>query len=186
MSLLNDVNALLNDVNALSSILRNVVPLIGAIVGAYAYFRLGRRWLSELECSHYELLDHSVIFTAYYTLRNTGVRELKVKEVTICLTASKKEVEGKYVLLKADKNQEYGLRSLRRCDNNPDHKGLFDIRPGERSIFPLRIPLDRLEDTMFVLCECKLETGPPDPAKYRGFYVKYPGGQERPQQQPPP
>ena len=91
----------LKDVHEFTGILVDVAVLIGAIVAAYEYFKLGRRWTSDLECSHYELPDCYVIFTAYYTLRNTGRRPLHVNKVTIRLTALKEEktVREKTVLL---------------------------------------------------------------------------------------
>lgn len=164
----------LKDVHEFTGILVDVAVLIGAIVAAYEYFKLGRRWTSDLECSHYELPDSSVIFIANYTLQNTGRRELEVKKVTICVTALKEEetVREKTVLLLADKNQQYAERSFSANDDDPAHKGLFYIQPGERAIFPLRARLPKLEDAVFVLCQCELEEGP-HPAQYRGFYVKH-------------
>ena len=163
----------LKDVHEFTGILVDVAVLIGAIVAAYEYFKLGRRWTSDLECSHYELPDCYVIFTAYYTLRNTGRRPLHVNKVTIRLTALKEEktVREKTVLLLADENQKYAERSFSARDGNPAHAGLYYIRPGERAIFPLRVKLDKLEDALSVLCQCELEKGP-HPAQYRGFYVK--------------
>jgi hypothetical protein len=53
----------------------------------------------------------------------------------------------------------------------PALKGLFQIEPGERTIFPIRAHLPSLADVMFVLCEFTLQQKRV-PAAYRGFYVK--------------
>lgn len=163
----------LKDVHDFTGILVDIGVLIGAIVAANEFVKLGRRWTSDLECSHYELPDSYVIFTAYYTLRNTGRRPLRVNKVTIRLTAVKEEkmVREKTVRLLADETQEYAKRSFSANDGNPEHEGLYDIQPGERSIFPFRFKLDKLDDAVFVLCQCELEKGP-HPAQYRGFYVQ--------------
>jgi len=52
-------------------------------------------------------------------------------------------------------------------------RGMFDLQPGERSIFTLRALLDHLDDTVFVLCAFEIPNRR-EPAGYRGFYCKYP------------
>ncbi|HYJ06435.1 MAG TPA: hypothetical protein VEX43_14965 [Chthoniobacterales bacterium] len=158
----------INDWHEATGLLVDIVLLIGAI-GAAIKFRLfnvlGFRWRSELTCTHYELPDSSIIFTADYVINNTGQRPLKLKNVTLRLTGARKEG----VLLMPDESRTYATRVFE--SGNPALKGLFQIEPGERTIFPFRAQLASLDDAVFVLCEFALEQKR-TPGAYRGFYVK--------------
>lgn len=151
-----------------SGFLVDLVLLIGAI-GAAIKFRLfnilGFRWRSELACSHTNLSDASVIFTADYTLCNTGQRPLRLSEVRMRLTAAKQEG----VLLFPDEDRVYAERVMHPED--AALKGLFQIEPGERTIFVLRTKLSELDDAVFVLCEFTIPQKR-IPGAFRGFYVK--------------
>lgn len=151
-----------------SGFLVDLVLLVGAL-GAAIKFRLfnilGYRWRSELECSHTNLPDSSVIFTADYTLSNTGQRPLQISEVRMRLTAAKQEG----ALLFPDEDRVYAQRVM-----HPDDaplKGLFQIEPGERTIFVLRTKLSELDEAVFVLCEFTIPQKR-IPGAFRGFYVK--------------
>jgi hypothetical protein len=156
------------DLHEASGFLVDVVLLIGA-VAAVIKFRLfnilGHRWRSELACYHYVLPNSSVIFTADYTLQNTGQRPLRVTEVTMRLTAAREEG----VLLIPDENRVYAKRLMRAGD--PALRGLFQVEPGERTIFTLRTKLPDLDEAVFVLCDFSIAQKRV-PAIYRGFYVK--------------
>lgn len=158
----------LKDLHELSGFLVDAVLLTGA-VAAVIKFRLfnilGHRWRSDLACTHYLLPDASVIFTADYTINNTGQRPLRLKEVTIRLTGARQEGS----LLIPDETRTYATRLFQ--SGNPALKGLFQIEPGERTIFPLRTKLPTLDDAVFVLCEFSLEQKR-TPGAYRGFYVR--------------
>lgn len=159
----------LKDLQEASGFLVDVVLLIGAIAAAVKfrlYNILGHRWRSELTCTHYVLPDSSVIFTADYTVSNTGQRPLRLKDVTIRLTGARQEGS----LLIPDESRIYSSRIFQT--GNPAFKGLFQIEPGERTIFPLRTKLPVLDDAVFVLCEFSLEQRRV-PAAYRGFYVRW-------------
>lgn len=159
---------MINDLHEATGLLVDVVLLIGAI-GAAIKFRLfnvlGFRWRSELKCAHYMLPNSSIIFTADYTVNNTGQRPLRLKNVTIRLTGVRHEA----ALLMPDESRTYATRVFE--SGNPALKGLFEIEPGERTIFPLRAQLPGLDDAVFVLCEFSLEQKR-TPGAYRGFYVK--------------
>jgi len=152
---------------------------LAAIVKFRLFNLLGRRWRSELACVHYDLPDSSVIFTADYTIHNTGQRPIRVTEVSIRLTGVRQEGS----LLLADENQIYATRVMRSGD--PALKGVFQIEPGERTIFTIRTKLPTLEDAVFVLCDFSVSDRR-TPASYRGFYVKSPsaGVPGRPQRLP--
>ena len=98
-----------NDWHEATGLLVDIVLLIGAI-GAAIKFRLfnvlGFRWRSELTCTHYELPDSSIIFTADYVINNTGQRPLKLKNVTLRLTGARKDG----ALLMPDEDRTYATR----------------------------------------------------------------------------
>lgn len=162
------VSLSVKDLHEASGLLVDVVLLIGAI-GAAIKFRLfnvlGFRWRSDLKCAHYLLPDSSVIFTADYVVNNTGQRPLRLKKVTIRLACVRQEG----TLLMPDEERIVATRIFE--SGNPALKGLFEIEPGERTIFPLRAQLPSLDDAVFVLCEFSLEQKR-TPGAYRGFYVK--------------
>ena len=120
---------------------------IGAVIKFRLFNILGHRWRSELAYSHSEMPDGSVIFTADYTVHNTGQRPLQIKEVTIRLLAAKQEG----VLLVPDETRVIAKRVMGPAD--PGLKGLFQVEPGERTIFVLRAKLAELDDAVFVICD---------------------------------
>lgn len=157
------------DLHEATSFLVDVVILIGAI-GAAIKFRLfnvlGFRWRSDLKCAHYPLPDSSVIFAADYTINNTGQRPLRLKNATIRLTGARQEGP----LLSPDENRIFAKRIFESGD--PAVKGrLFEIEPGEQTIFTLRAQLPSLDDAVFILCEFSLQQKC-RPATFRGFYAK--------------
>jgi hypothetical protein len=156
------------DLHEVTGIMVDVVLLIGAI-GAAIKFRLfnilGHRWRSDLECIHYVLADSSIVFTADYTIKNTGQRPLRLKKVTLRLTAAR--LEGS--LLMPDDSRIYATRVFESGDRKLE--GLFQIEPDERTIFPLRTHLPDLDEIVFVLCEFSVEQKRV-PGAYRGFYIK--------------
>jgi hypothetical protein len=157
----------LDQLHSLSGIIVDVVLVLGAI-GAAIKFRifniLGPRWRSELVCSHYELPDSSVIFTADYTVLNTGQRPLQLRDVTIRVIAAKQEG----ILLVPDESSVYAERIMR--SSSPSLKGFFQIEAGERTIFALQAVLPRLDNAVFIICNFSLPQRRV-PAAYRGFYV---------------
>lgn len=158
----------IKELSEVSGLLVDLALLVGAVV-AVIKFRLfnilGHRWRSDLTCNHHVLPDTTVVFTADYTVVNTGQRPLRLSSVTIRLTSVR--VEGSLIF--PDESQTIATRSFEA--GNPAFKGLFQIEPGERTIFPIRAQLPNLAEMMFVLCEFTLEQKRV-PAAYRGFYVK--------------
>lgn len=158
----------LNNLHELTGLLVDVVILAGAVV-AVIKFRLfnilGHRWRSDLTCNHHELSDSSTVFTADYTISNTGQRPLRLNAVTIRITATRSEDS----LIFPDESKTLATRIFQSGD--PKLKGLFQIEPGERSIFPIRALLPNMDETIFVLCEFTLQQKRV-PGAYRGFYVK--------------
>ena len=145
--------------------------LLAAAVMAVIRFRLfnvlGHRWRSELACMHWELDDGGVIFVADYTLQNTGQRPLHLRSVSLTLVGTK--LEGP--LLAPDTDRVFAQRTLRSDD--PALPGLFQIEPGERTIYTLRCRVDSLDDLVFVLCGFDLKHRRV-PAAYRGLYSRKP------------
>ena len=158
----------INELHEATGLLVNVALLLGTIF-AVVKFRLfnilGHRWRSDLTCNHYVLPDSTIVFTGDYTISNTGQRPLRLNTITIRLTAARYED----ALLLPDESKTFATRIFQSGD--PALKGLFQIEPGERTIFPIRAHLASLEDFTFVLCEFTLQQKR-TPAAYRGFYVK--------------
>ena len=158
----------IKDAHELSGLLVDLALLVGAIF-AVIKFRLfnilGHRWRSDLACNHYVLPDSSIVFTGDYTIHNTGQRPLLLDSVTIRLTAARSDAS----LLVPDDTQIFATRVFQ--SGEPALKGLFQIEPGERTIFPIRAHLPKLDDCVFVLCEFSLRQKRV-PGAYKGFYVK--------------
>ena len=111
------------------------------------------------------LPDSTIVFTGDYTISNTGQRPLRLNTVTIRLVSAR--VDASLVL--PDESETFVTRIFQAGD--PALKGLFQIEPGERTIFPIRAHLRSMADVMFVLCEFTLQQKR-TPGAYRGFYVK--------------
>ena len=154
-----------------SGIFVDVVVLLGAaaaVVKLRLFNLLGYRWRSELTCTHYDLPNSSVIFTADYTIFNTGERPLIVSEVTIDLVAARQEG----ALLRPDHEKNYA-RHVMRMTHDPSDRRIHSIQPGERTIFPIRVKLPSMDDAVFVMCKAFFE-GKQGSTSWSGFYVKSP------------
>ncbi len=150
-----------------TSVLVNLSVLAAAVV-AVIKFRLlhilGRRYRSELQCTHHALQNGRVIFSAEYSIHNTGERPIALSCVTLRLHPAAREG----VLLVPDRQTLLAERVLASAD--PDKRGLFRIEAGERSIFTLRCELPELNDVVFCFCQLSWPDRR-DPAPYVGMYV---------------
>ncbi len=154
--------------HAITGIAVDIVVVIGAIAAAVKFriFNvLGHRWRTEVICSHTDLVDGSVVFVADYTIHNTGRRPLRV--TTVRIRAMGVEHDGP--LLVPDEARIIAVRILHAGDKSL--KGIFQIEPGERTIFTLRAQLPRLDEMVFVLCDFAT-AAERTPTSYRSFYVK--------------
>ena len=151
-----------------TSALVHISVLIAGIFAVYKlrlYRVLERRWRSDLVCRHTDLSNGQTIFTADYTIQNTGERPILLSEVRLQLVAAR--TEG--TLLVPDHDR---ILSRRVCKaDDPSLGGHFQIEAGERSIFTLRAALQSLEDVVFVLCAFDSPFRR-TPADFRGIYVK--------------
>jgi hypothetical protein len=144
------------------------VSIIAAAVAAAVKLRilhfLGRRYRSELACSHYTLADGRIIFIAEYTIHNAGERPLAVSRVTLTLHPATRDG----VILVHDERTILANRTL-----VPDaqKRGLFLIEAGERSIFTMRCELPHLPEVAFVVCQLSWPTRR-SPAPFIGMYVR--------------
>ena len=145
------------------------VTLVLAAIAAIIKFRLvnefGHKWRSELTSTHRQLNDGSIVFTADYTLQNTGTRTLHVTGVRLRLVLAKTEER----LLVPDETKVLAERALLPTDSGL--LGNFQIEGGERTVFPLRCRLDSLPDVVFVLCDFDLKQKRA-PTVFRGLYCK--------------
>ncbi len=154
-------------VDTVTSVLVHLSVLAAAVVAVIKFrllHMLGRRYRSELQCSHYTLQNGRVIFVGEYTVHNTGERPIALSCVTLRLHAAAREG----VLLVPDRQTLLAERTLASAD--PDKRGLFQIEAGERSIFTLRCELPELHDVVFLLCQLSWPDRR-DPAPYVGMYV---------------
>ena len=152
----------------ISGIAVDVVVIIGAIAAAVR-FRLfnilGYRWRTDVRCSHIDRPDGTVTFLADYVVTNTGRRPLRLTTVRIRVTGA--TVDG--ALLAPDESRTMASRIVHSGEKSL--RGIFQIEPGERTIFTLRARLPRLDDEVFVLCDFST-AAQRTPTTYRGFYVK--------------
>ena len=154
--------------------------LVGAIAAAIRFriFNvLGYRWRTDVTCRHADLPDGFVIFLADYVVRNTGRRPLKLTSVTLEVFGAAQEGP----LLVPDLSKPVAARTLIAGD--PALKGIFQIEPGERSIFPLRARLDHLADYVFVVCTFATAAHR-TPTVFRSFYAKALGSPAEPEDAP--
>lgn len=156
-----------------SDVFVNVAVLAGALAAMVKFhlFNLfGHRWRSDLECKHFELPDGNVVFTADYTITNSGQRPLSLSRVNVRLLPAIRDG----VQLRADLDNCLAERVMTPTQSTL--KGLFQVEPGERAIFPLRCMLPELDDVVFVQCGFELPHRRV-PAAFLGFYVKVPPAQ---------
>lgn len=159
----------------LSGIIVDIIVIVGAgfaVIKFQLFNVLGHRWRSELVSTHHDLPDNSAVFTTDYTINNTGERPLLMKKVTIRIAAARQDG----VLLLPDETRILAERIF--ADDDPRFTGLFQIEPGERSIFPLRAKFPNLEEVIFVLCDFTL-VQKRKPGAYRGIYVRHPAKSSR-------
>ena len=171
--MLQDSGGFWSTADTVTSVLVNI-SVLGAAVVAIVKFRLlnmlGRRYRSELQCSHHTLPNGRVVFVADYSVHNTGERPIRLSSVTLRLHPAAREG----VLLAPDRQRLLAERVLNSSD--PERRGLFQIESGERSIFTLRCDLPELSDVVFVLCQLSwLDSRTPAP--YIGMYI--PGAAQR-------
>ncbi len=155
---------------SVTGVLSNVALLLGA-AAAVVKFRLfnilGHRWQTSLQCGHVDLPDRTVIFTADDTISNTGQRPLLLRAVSLRLVHAREEGN----LLVPDEDAVIASRIVRPGERG--QRGNLQVEPGERTIFTLRIHLERLPDCVFVLCAIDPATRRPY-TTYRGFYCRFP------------
>jgi len=162
------VNVTIEVIHHWTGVAVDLALLVGAIAAAIRFriFNvLGYRWRTDVTCRHAELPDGFVIFLADYVVRNTGRRPLKLTSVTLEVFGAAQEGP----LLVPDLSKPVAARTLIAGD--PALKGIFQIEPGERSIFPLRARLPRLDDFVFVICTFATAAHR-TPTVFRSFYVK--------------
>ena len=150
-----------------STLVHGSVLLAGAFaaVKLRLYNVMSHRWRSDLECRHTDLTDGRTIFTADYTICNTGERPIRLSEVRLKLVGARTQD----TLLVPDEDRLFSARICKSED--PRLRGHFRIEPGERTIFTLRAALQSLEDVVFVLCAFD-SPHRRTPAGFRGLYVK--------------
>ena len=153
--------------DTITSVLVNLSVLVAAVVAVIKFrllHMLGRRYRSELQCTHHVAQNGRAIFIGDYSVHNTGERPITLSHVTLRLHPATREG----VLLVPEQQTLLAERILTSADTGK--RGLFQIEAGERSIFPLRCELPELNDVVFLLCQLSWSDRR-DPAPYVGMYV---------------
>jgi hypothetical protein len=150
-----------------TGIIVDVVITIGAIAAAIKfrmYNILGRRWRTDVASTHFDLHDGSMILAIDYYIQNTGRRPLHVNQVSLVV----EEVAQRDGLL-----EPAGTTILRRDmrAGDPRLAGLFQVEPGERSIFTIRARMPSLPEFMFITCSFSMP-GTRNPSAFRSLYVR--------------
>jgi len=161
----------LDDLHHITGIAVDAAIFAGAIAAGIkfrVYNVFGYRWRTDVTCSHAELADGSVILLADYVVNNTGRRPLKLTDVSITVHAARQSGQ----LIEHDESKVITARVLHAGDRTL--QGIFLIEPGERTIFPLRARLDRLDEYVFVTCTFAT-LAQRTPTVFRSFYVRSAG-----------
>jgi hypothetical protein len=159
--------ASLDQIHHATGTLVDVMLAIGAVAAAIKfrlYNILGRRWRTDVSCTHFDLQDGSTLFAADYYIQNTGRRPIHVNGVSL-VVAPARDIGG--LLEPTDttivrRDMQAGDRPL---------AGLFQVEPGERSIFTIRARLESLPEFMFVTGTFSMP-GSRSPAAFRSLYVR--------------
>ena len=140
----------LKEVKLITSVLVDlsvVVGAVAAIIKFRLYNLLGRRYRSELVCTHHVMPSGKVVFRADYSVHNIGQRALQLNGLTIMLYGS----TCKENILEPDYGQLLATKIYK--ENDPDVRRVFQIEAGERSIFSFQCELAELKPVVFVRCE---------------------------------
>lgn len=133
-------------------ILVDLTILFGALAAAYK-FRvfdvLGQKYRSEVWCGSAPLGPDRdrVLFVGNYVIHNTGERPLKVKKVTLQLL---EPFPGDRIIDSDRTDKESPL--AKRVFEADVGTSWFKIRGGERSIYPIRAYVDRIDGPVVFLC----------------------------------
>jgi hypothetical protein len=157
----------LETIHNATGILVDGIVALGAIAAAIKfriYNILGRRWRTDLSCTHFELQDGSTVFAADYYIQNTGLRPLRFNRVSLVVAPATQV---------GDLLEPSEATIVRREMEAGDLKlaGLFQVEPGERSIFTIRARLQSLPEFMFVTGSFSIP-GARIPSAFRSLYIR--------------
>lgn len=134
-------------------VLVNLTIVAGAIVAAYkfqVFDVLAHRFRSEVWCTSTAVGESEpgrILFVGNYVIHNTGERPLKVKKVTLQLL---EPFPGDRIIDSDRTDKESPL--AKRVFEADVGTSWFKIRGGERSIYPIRAYVDRIDGPVVFLC----------------------------------
>jgi len=143
--------SLTSDLPSLLSLLVNLTILVGGLAAAYK-FRvfdvMAHRYRSEVWCTSTPVGESEpgrFLFVGNFVIHNTGDRPLKVTRVKLAL----RRPEAGDRIIDSDRTTPMVEREF----GSDSGTSWFQIRAGERSIFPLRVYLDELPGPLVFQCD---------------------------------
>lgn len=134
-------------------LLVNLTIIAGAVVAAYkfqVFDVLAHRFRSEVWCTSTPVGDGKpgrFLFVGNYVIHNTGERPLKVTKVTLQLLEPFPEDR----VIDSDRTDKESPLAERVFETDAG-TSWFKIRGGERSIYPIRAYVDRIDGPVVFLC----------------------------------
>lgn len=140
------------------------IGAVAAVIKFRMYNILGRRWRTNVSSTHFDLQDGTILLAVDYYVQNTGRRPLHINQVNLVV----EHVEQQGGLL-----EPAGTTIVRRKmeAGDPRLAGLFQVEPGERSIFTIRTQMPNLPEIMFITCSFSMR-GDRNPSAFRSLYVR--------------
>lgn len=132
-------------------LLVNLTIVAGGLAAAYKFrvFNvMAHRYRSEVWCTSTPVGESEpgrFLFVGNFVIHNTGDRPLKVTKVRLALLEPE---QGDRII-----DSDRATRIVQREFGSDTGTSWFMIRAGERSIFPLRVYLDRIAGPMIFHCD---------------------------------
>ena len=138
------------DVQSVLDLLVSLTILGGALAAAYkfrVFDALAHRYRSEVWCTSTPVGEGEpgrILFVGNFVIHNTGDRPLKVNLVHLALLAPEQDD----AIIDSDRAE----LMVERVFGSDSGSSWFRVGAGERSIFPLRAYLDRLDGPVLFRC----------------------------------
>lgn len=145
------MEALVPGLSVTVDLLVDLTIVVGALAAAYKFRVFGvlaHRYRSEVWCTSTPVGEDEpgrVLFVGNFVIHNTGDRPLKVTYVRLSL---RRPVAGDIVI-----DSERTTEVVAREFGLDAGTSWFQIRAGERSIFPLRVYLEELSGPLIFQCD---------------------------------
>ena len=141
----------MTEASGLLDVLVSLTILGGGLAAAYklrVLDVLAHRYRSEVWCTSTPASDSEpgrILFVGNFVIHNTGDRPLKVTRVTLSVLTPYPDDR----IIDSDRAEPLDQRHF----GSDSGTSWFTIKAGERSIFPLRVYLDRFEGPLIFKCD---------------------------------